>query len=439
MFGTGLVPWEYRLGMRSWSVPVLLAGPMWLGQAIAPDSLLYVILPRAAAACFASLAMIAAYLIGRRISLRHALAAMGAIALWYESVYFSVHVLTESLAVAAFLLAVAVLEPGAMRGRLVAGGALLMLTAVFRIHYSPAIAVFALVLFRLRWRDWRWIGLGAALVALASSAVDLTMRQPPFGWVIANYYQNIVAHKAASFGTFGPEAYPQMLWLHWQFAAVPILWLAAKSARRSPALALAAAVNLAVHLLIGHKEYRFILLSTQIAILLAAIGAVDLVDGIRSRRKVSPASWTVIAIVFAGWSGASLLIGTSEMGNPGWRRFEGGFRLAREAYQRHSCGVALMGGSSWAAGGATYLHDIPLYTVLSSSKVVEARQVGETSYAYDAVIMLADRPNLTHYRRVTCDGDGVDRLCLAVRAGGCRQDSLSESRRMQHVMEKLGR
>jgi phosphatidylinositol glycan class B len=419
---------------------MLLAGPMWLGQVVAPGSLLYVILPRAAAACFASLAMIAANLIGRSVSPRHAIAAMGAIALWYESVYFSVHVLTESLAVAAFLLAAAVSEPGVTRGRLVAGGALLMLTAVFRIHYGPAIAVFALVLLRLRWRDWLWLVLGAALVASASSAVDLTMGQRPFGWVFANYYQNIVANKAASFGTFGPEAYFQMLWLHWQFAAVPILWLAAKSARRFPALALAAVVNLAVHLLIGHKEYRFILLSTQIAILLAAIGAVDLVDGIRSSRgKLKPASWTVIAIMLAGWSGLSLLIGTSDLGTLGWRRFEGGFRLAREAYQRRSCGVALMGGSSWAAGGATYLHDIPLYTVLSSSKGVEARQVSETSYAYDAVIMLADRPNLIPYRRLACDGDGIDRLCLAVRAGGCRQDSLSESRRMQHVMERLGR
>ena len=40
-FGSGLVPWEYRFGMRSWLLPVLLAGPMALGEVIAPGSLLY--------------------------------------------------------------------------------------------------------------------------------------------------------------------------------------------------------------------------------------------------------------------------------------------------------------------------------------------------------------------------------------------------------------
>lgn len=229
-FGTGLVPWEYRAGMRSWLVPVLLAGPMALGKMLAPGSLLYLVLARAFAALLAFAPVIAAWAIGRRVSRAHALVAMTVVAIWYESVYFSVHVLTEPLAVAAFLSAAAIAVPGVSRRRLIAGGALLMLAAILRIQYAPAIAVFALVAFRLRWRDWRWLVIGGLLAAAASSAVDIAMGQWPFGWAWANVEQNLIANKAAQFGEFGIEAYAEMLWLHWQVAIVPILWCAIRRA-----------------------------------------------------------------------------------------------------------------------------------------------------------------------------------------------------------------
>ncbi len=37
VFGSGLVPWEFRDGARSWLLPGMLAVPMWLGDAVAPD------------------------------------------------------------------------------------------------------------------------------------------------------------------------------------------------------------------------------------------------------------------------------------------------------------------------------------------------------------------------------------------------------------------
>ena len=434
VFGTGIVPWEYRFGMRSWAVPLLLAGPMWIGKAVAPGMLLYVVLPRAVSAVLASTAIIAAWGIGSRVSPRHGLIAMAAIALWYESVYFSVHVLTESLAVAAFLSAAAVLAPGGPRGRLVAGGALLMLAVVLRVHYSPAVGAYALVLFGRRWRDWRWLALGGAAVAVASGTVDVAMGQWPFGWMVANFYQNIVAGKASAFGDYGPEAYPEMLWLHWQVAAVPILWLAARAARRFPALATAALVNLVVHLAIGHKEYRFILLTGQIAIVLAAIGTADLVE----RADRAWLSRLTVAAV-AAWALAALLLAFSPLGDPGWRSYEGGFRLARQAQLQGVCGMALVAGSSWAAGGQTYLHHAPLYAMIARRRAEEDRELAATTYAYDAIISTSDRPAPAPYRRIGCGGEGTERLCLAVRPGGCRRDARSDALLMQRVMERLGR
>jgi hypothetical protein len=436
VFGTGLVPWEYRAGMRSWLVPVLLAGPMALGKMLAPGSLLYLLLARAFAASLAFAPVIAAWAIGRRVSRAHALVAMAVIAIWYESVYFSVHVLTEPLAVAAFLSGAAIAVPGASRRRLIAGGALLMLAAILRIQYAPAIAAFALVAFGLRWRDWLWLAMGGLLAAAASSAVDLAMGQWPFGWAWANVEQNLVANKAAQFGEFGAEAYAEMLWLHWQVAIVPILWCAILGARRSPALAAAALVNLAVHLAIGHKEYRFILLTGEITILLAAIGSVDLVERLRGRVPVRAA---IVALI-TSWGIASAALAASDVADPGWHRFESGNRLAREAARRPACGVALVDGNYWATSGQTYLDRIPLYYVLGRDAAAERAQFAATAQAYDAIIAAPGRSTIpANYRRLGCSGEGGERLCLAVRDGGCRHDAVSDARLMQRVMEANGR
>ncbi len=438
--GAGLVPWESRLGMRSWVVPLLLAGPMRLGEAMAPGSLLYIVLPRAAAASVASTSVVAAYVIGRRVSPAHGLVAMAVMALWYESVYFSVHVVTESLSVAAFLCAAALLGSGAARSRLVAGGALLTFAAIFRIQYGPAVAAFAIVLFGTRRRDWAWLTLGGLAAGVAGAIVDLVMGEPPFRWAYNNVYQNVIADKASSFGRYGAAAYPQMLWLHWQAALVPILWLALRAARRHPALGAAAAVNLAVHLLIGHKEWRFILLSGQIAILLAAIGSVDMADRLKAgwgkRARSRP---VLLTGLMAAWGAVSLLLAFSGASDPGWRRFEGGFRLAREARQRHACGVALLGGSYWATGGQSYLRDVPLYSLPARDEATSRGQIASTGHAYDAIIAPPDSPVAAAYRRLACRGEMPDRLCLAMRPGGCPRDAGSDRQLMQRVMERSGR
>ncbi|MGN6819989.1 MAG: hypothetical protein ACTHJR_15080 [Sphingomonas sp.] len=435
-FGTGLVPWEYRVGMRSWLVPLLLAGPMALGEMLAPGSLLYLFLARGAAALLAFAPVVAAWAIGRRFSRGHALVAMTVIAIWYESVYFSIHVLTEPLAVAAFLAAVALAAPGASRGRLAAAGAALVLAAILRIQYAPGIAAFALVTFGTRWRDWTWLAVGGILAATASSTVDLAMGQWPFGWAWMNVEQNVLAGKAAQFGEFGVEAYAQMLWLHWQVAIVPILWCAILGARRSPALATAALVNLAVHLAIGHKEYRFILLTTEITILLAAIGSVDAAERLRGRLSTRAALVLVIAL----WSAASATLAASDVADPGWRRFESGNRLARAAVLRRACGVALVDGNYWATGGQTYLDRIPLYYVLGHDAAAERAQFAATAKAYDAIITAPGRDTIPpDYRTLACSGEGRERLCLAMRTGDCRRDAASNARLMQRVMEANGR
>jgi hypothetical protein len=434
--GDGIITWEYRYGMRGWLLPWLLAGPMATGQAVGGTAFAGIIAARIAAAAVGLIPVIAAWHLGRRLSPLHGIVAMAVMAVWYEQVVFSTHVLTETLATSLFLGAAAIVDRREGRGRIAAGGAMLALAVVLRFHYAVAAGVFLLLALGTDWKRWGWLILGAVPVLVLSGAVDIAMGQWPFGWAWANVEQNLIANKAAQFGEFGIEAYAEMLWLHWQVAIVPILWCAILGARRSPALAAAALVNLAVHLAIGHKEYRFILLTGEITILLAAIGSVDLIERLRGRVPVRPA---IVALI-ATWGIASAALAASDVADLGWHRFESGNRLAREAALRPVCGVALVDGNYWATGGQTYLNRIPLYYILGHDAAAERAQFAATAQAYDAIIAAPDRGTIpANYRRLGCSGEGSERLCLAIRDGGCRHDAASNARSMRRLMEANGR
>jgi hypothetical protein len=75
VFGYGVVPWEYRLGLRSWLYPLLLSVPTRLGDARDPDGSLYLLLPQALAALSSLTIVRAAYVLGRRLSVMHAIVA----------------------------------------------------------------------------------------------------------------------------------------------------------------------------------------------------------------------------------------------------------------------------------------------------------------------------------------------------------------------------
>ncbi len=90
VFGHGVVPWEFRYDIRSWLIPLALAGPMQLGEWLSPGGTLYLTLPRALVALANLVPIVAAWFLGARSSRQHAIAAMAVAALWVECVLFSV-------------------------------------------------------------------------------------------------------------------------------------------------------------------------------------------------------------------------------------------------------------------------------------------------------------------------------------------------------------
>ncbi len=417
VFGLGIVPWEYRLGMRSWLVPLLLAGPMKLGAVLAPESTLYLVLPRLLVAALSMAPLWAAYRIGKATSARHGLVAMAVFAVWYESVYFGIHVLTEVLGVAAFLPAAALLTGSRTTRASFVGGALLALTIVLRFQYAPAVAVFVLIALGRDWRAWRRVIAGGLAMLVLASSVDLAVGQLPFGWLVENMRQNLFAGRAADFGTDGPLLYLSLLGWHWWLALVPIALLLPAAARRHPALFWSALANIAVHSAIGHKEYRFIWLSVAVLIVLAAIESWSVVEA-RVRRK----DFAALGLVGI-WSATSVGLAVAAPARFDWDQLSAGMALAHDAGRMpRVCGIAIDQVPYWATGGYAFVHRaVPLYAPWQADV-----PVARFTPAYNAIIAPRGTPLPPGYSVQSCRNDRARTLCLAVRTGGCDPQGAAE-------------
>ena len=424
-FGQGITTWEYRYGMRGWLLPTLLSWPMMLGQAIAPGTNLYLVLPRVLMA-LASLAIPAAsFAIGRRRSPAHGYVAMAVTGIWFETVYFAAHTLSEEASVILFLPAAALIlsaGPRPVRRHAVAG-LLFGLAVAMRFQNAPAIALFV-PMTCVRDRRGRWLPLmiGGALGLGLSAAADLVQGATPFGWIVANVTQNVVHNRAADYGTKGSAFYLGAIALYWLWLTPAMLWAIRPAIRGNRALFAAALLNIALLSLIGHKEYRFILLSTTILVLLAALGSVDLVQNWCVRTGRAPHRW--LAALIAAWAAgsASLAAGPTMAGQ--WRAHEPELALVAEAGRLPKlCGLAFDRLKFWQVGGYTYLHrNVPLYsTAPVPEDAIEPHDLPRAAAAFDAIVTRADAVDRMPktYAPIACSGGGSERLCLLRRPGGC--------------------
>lgn len=452
VFGYGYVPWEYRDGMRSWLVPWLLAGPMWLGGALAPGTTAYVLLPRLTVALATSGVVWGAWSLGDRVSRAHALLAGFVAAIWFDQVYFASHTLTETIAVAAAVPGVALLYVSPrrrgpslgeadrlpprlgyhLRGstELAWAGFLLAFAALARFHYAPALAVVVAWRCRLDQRAWRLVIAGALPILALSALVDWTMGMTPYSWVYANYRRNVLENAAATYGVSGPFFYFKQLREWWGLALGPIAFLAVFGAQRYPQLLLAAMLTVALHMTIGHKELRFVLLAMTLLVILAALGTATLVAMAERHR----AAW--LAAAFGGWALVSLLLAFH--GEMRFRWAEGSPALSAAAIAGRDpklCGLAAYDLRYWQSGGWTFLHrDVPVYPVTARDELgyppMDAATLSRITPAFDAILTTPAGVGAMPrgYAKVTCRVPGgvaplAERrgraVCLYRRAGGC--------------------
>lgn len=418
--GPWVQTWEWRADMRSWLIPILLAGPMKLGMLIAPGSQAYILLPRLLMVGFSLGTVHAAMRLGARYSVRHAVFAGFVAAIWFELVYFGPRTLSEPLGAALFIAAAALLFGGRAQTarRLALAGFLLGAVVMVRFQFASAVLVLAaVVLWRRERSGWSFVAGGLAAVAIAGLA-DLAVGQVPYLWIWNSIHQNLVENRSAVFGVSGPLGYFREIWRVWSVAAVLVVPLAVVGARRYPVLMAAALVNLIFHSLIPHKEYRFVLLSTTIFVLLAALASVDLVErfGAGRRRAMLAAGlgWLVVSATAAAippfkrsWTANGILPRA----------------LAMAGRESEGCGLAIVATrDKLAAAWTFYGRQTPILQFYGDSALADAR-----THAGAFNLMLA--PHGTplpdpRYRFVGCSqpvqpGRPAPDYCLWKRPGRC--------------------
>jgi GPI mannosyltransferase 3 len=420
----GIVSWEWRYGMRGWLLPSLMAGPVGLGDWVAPGGTGAFVAPRLVAA-LASLSIVAsAWCFGARVSRTHAIVAAFVTAIWFELVSFAPHTLSEPLATAVILPAALLLTHASLSQRhLAVGGALLALAFVFRFQYAPAIAVLAL---GACWRHWRNLIplVAGAFIALAFGGVaDAAHGAVPFAWLIANVQQNLLHDRAAEFGVTPAITYLYSFWMMWSVALVPLLFAVWQGWRHAPLWLATAVANIAFHSLIGHKEYRFIFLSVALFIIVAALGSADWIQWLRANRAWRRSALPVVAGGWALMSGALAATGTMP---DNWMRGTGAAQLAAELRGDPAlCGLALYNTPFHLLPGRDRLAGrSPLYAIYPADPVVGGDLAAVAQKAAPAFNrILSRRDSATElpagFSQRDCASVGGADVCIFARSGGC--------------------
>ena len=427
--GRGLVPWEYVEGLRSRLFPLILAGPMAIGRAFdgAEGGLIGA---RGLVFVFALTMMPAAWAIGRVTSRAHGFAALGAVVLWFEVITWSAHVLSETVSITCFLVAAALMMTRAGRGPTLAAGALLALGAIMRVQYAPAFGVFALLMLRGDWRRWGSLIAGAVPVLALSAAVDIAFGQWPFEWVYQNYAQTIVGGRGKLFGEQPALWYFGEIWSHWLWATAFVLIGVVRAPAAYRPLIAAAAANVAVHMAIGHKEYRYIALSLTLFVIVGAIGWVSLLE--EARREAVQRSAAAIVVAATALLALSLALRGPEDLDTVRRSTMG--KLQNVAGRDPAlCGMAAVGREIGSITRHPMDRQVELYIYARS----EAGEVnGPGGSAFNMIIAPPTTP-LPGYRKLKCNGRGEFEQCLFERPGTCAPAPASANHEVQKYRRDL--
>jgi hypothetical protein len=422
--GRWIETWEYRFGIRSWLVPLALAGPEAIGHALAPRSDLHLLLVRAMMGACSLLLPWSFFRLGQRIGRPHAWIAGVVGASWFEIVYFADRPLTDAIAlwlVAPALLMAARLRDGSRRAGLFAG-VLLALTFSVRFQLAPALGLIALWGCGRRWQQgWAPFLIGATIGIGIDALADLVMGQTPFLWIARNLSMNLLHSRAASYGTAPAWWYAAEMARVWLLALPLLLVLALVGARRDPVFLIAALCLIAFHSAIAHKEYRFILLATTLLVLLAAIGTGDLVARAARGQPARRIRWSAMAC--AAWMLFSAALALGDPLHDSWRVTAARSRLLVQAGQVPGvCGVGIYRPAP-APGAADALinRPVPVYLFDAPSAPVDM-----LAHRPAFNVMIASRadgvPAGPAYRVLRCaepEPGGPGAGCLFVRSGGC--------------------
>lgn len=368
VFGYGYIPWEYRYGTRSYIIPGFVSGILFVCRLLQLENpIVYAMVVKAVCSVLSVSLIYFVYLIGRNIATETAarLAAVFA-CIWYELIYFAHKPTPEILAT--YLLSGALVclvrKPG--YGNALLFGFLAGLTVAVRLQYSPVIALAGGVAC-LAWKKNTLAAAGLAFLAVMGLAglLDYYTWGHFFSFYYQNYLFNAVYKISLIYGTQPALYYLLTLTI----ASAGLVGLALMSGCLRPSMtwlpAACILVNLGSHSLLAHKEYRFILVSIPLILLVAASG---LTEGLRKF-----ASDAVRKFFYAGIVAVVLLVSAAGLtGNLPYHHAvyaqpivakQDGLRAYTFLYhERNLAAILHLDEPWWKTGGYYTLHrNVPIY------------------------------------------------------------------------------
>jgi GPI mannosyltransferase 3 len=420
VYGYGIVPWEWRSGMRSWVFPAAIAGVMRATSWIAPGSTGYNLGILLALSALSLTVVWVGYEWGYRAGgIPAALITASACAVWYDLIYYdpqalpgivAAHFLIPGMYFGLFPDSLPVRE----RTRLWIAGALLGLALALRIHLAPAVLVAAIY---CCWGAWKKntgpLLAGIAIPIFAFGIVDAFTWGTPF----ASYYNylhmefsNITGHAV------GPRiaGIRPMGWYLEQLAERlgPAAILMVPAIRRNSSLAAVATAIVASHELIAFKHMYIVAMALPLLVMLMGLGAAAIT------QAMWKATWHKRPML-AALPGIALIVLASAiwgMANSPWTS-ESDVLLAFEkvGQRADACGVGFT--MHWSlSGGYSYMHrDVPLYPLRYEENPAPPS-------AYNYIVGPSTSQGFPGYSVRDC----AEETCILERAGGCTPAPASE-------------
>lgn len=414
-FGYGMVPWEYRTGIRSYFIPSALAGVMKVVAALGGGPGAWTLAAQMLLSALSLSVVATAFAWGRRAGgMSAAVLAAVLMGTWFEVVYFAAKPLTESIAAsllcpAAYMLCLR----HSSRMLLIWGGLLLGLAFVVRFQLAPAVLLIALCCIVVHgWQRSIPALLATLGVILAGGLLDWATLGSPFQSIWLNFVVNAVEGKASTYGVEPAQWFLSHFSALWAGFAMVMLLLVVVGFTRAPVLLLIAVVIVLAHSAIGHKEYRFVFPAVPFLLTLSAIGAARLFEAVAA--TFSPQRRTAALVLLALCLVAtSINLADQPVFRGNWFRGSNGlatFGIAAGIGQ--TCGIGLAGWNWVDTPGYRGLgRDIPIYPLTSEE------QAAQLEPAFNVVIKRGDRWKSLEdrYTEVACSGD----ICVALRSGSC--------------------
>jgi GPI mannosyltransferase 3 len=279
-FGYGIIPWEYRHGIRSWILPGFLAGLLnILHRLQLDDPSFYVPAIKIFFSVISVSLIYASYLVVRTLASEHAARITSVIvSFWYELIHFAGKPTPEILGAYCLTLACALVVVKSSRKNTILVGLLCGLGIILRVQYLPVIAVLALGAV-IRWTK-REVAIAASIILMLlgiAGYVDYLTWGTFFASYYNNYLYNSVYRINELFGVEPFTDYFRYLIVNsgGLFLIAVINALRPKNIGKTWFMLLLIASVVLPHSLIAHKETRFVFFAIPFVLMLIAIALSD--------------------------------------------------------------------------------------------------------------------------------------------------------------------